>query len=310
MAKHVRREIIGLKVESIYNNDSVPTAAADAMLVENLSWGLEGLRMVERNPVRPSLAKLASIYAGSLISISFDAEIKGSGTAGTPPEIGAALIGCGMSETIVAITSVDYKCASTGHQSVTIYLWEDGSVYRFTGCLGSVSGSIETGAKGMLSFNFTGHIAGKSDIAFPIPAYDDTVPPALINVPFSVGGYNAVINALSFDLSNEILTPPSISSPDGYAQIRINGRDVNGSFDPEATTFAVKDFLAELQANTTFSLNCGDAGAVAGNKWKITMPAINYKELSNGDREGLRTREVGFEAREVTTDDEFSLLFT
>ncbi len=310
MAKLVKREVLLLKIESTYNTDANPTAANDALLVENLSWSFEGLRMVERNPITGSLAKKKGIYAGSLVSVTFDVELKGSGVAGTAPEVGQALRACGFGETVAVSTSVAYSPVSTGHESATIYYYEDGSLYKITGCRGTVSANLETGSAGKLSFTFTGHLASKSDTALVSPTYDSTVPAPLINVPFSVGGYSAVINALAFDVSNEITTPPSLSASDGFGEIRIAGRDVNGSFDPEAQAFATKDFINELQTGASLALSCGVIGSSAGNRIQIDMPAISYRELSPGDRDGIRTYEIGFGAHESTTDDEVTITFT
>ena len=309
--KLVRREVISLKVETTYRTDAVPSPATDSLLVENLSWGIEGLRMVERNPIRPSLAAMKSLYAGSLITVSFDAEIKGSGTVAVAPEIGAAFVGCGMLETVTALTSVGYTPASTDHKSVTIYIYEDGDLMKLVGCVGKIGGNIETGNTGKVSFTFVGHLdTAPSATALPSPSYDSTLPVPLINVPFVVGAYSAEINALSFDDGNNVVTPSSISKADGYGQIRIIGRKFTGSFDPEADLVATKDFLAEFKAGTTVALDTGVIGADAGNKYQITMPVVNYTEFGNGDKDGIRTREIGFEALESTTDDEFSIVFT
>jgi len=112
MSKLVRKRVITAKVESTYNTDPTP-AATDAILVEDLNWSLEGLRMIERPAIRSSLGELQQVYGGSLMSVTFNAEVKNSGSAGTPPELGVLYLGCAMSETIVASTSVTYatrKC--------------------------------------------------------------------------------------------------------------------------------------------------------------------------------------------------------
>ena len=107
------RSVLLAKVEATYNVDPTPTGAANAILVEKLSWGFANARMAQRAPVRTSQGKLKDLYAGALISIKFDVEIKGSGSAGIAPEFGPLLKACQMSETVVAVTSVTYKPASS-----------------------------------------------------------------------------------------------------------------------------------------------------------------------------------------------------
>ena len=51
----INREVILFKTEVTYGLDPVPTAALDAMLVENINWSNESLRFNERPAVRASL---------------------------------------------------------------------------------------------------------------------------------------------------------------------------------------------------------------------------------------------------------------
>lgn len=304
------RQVILAKTEVTYGTDPTPSPASDAILVENLSHSFDGARRAERPVVRASLAPLKSLFAGSLMQVTFDCEVKGSGAAGTPPEIGALLQACAMLETIVAVTSVTYVPASTGHKSVTIYLYEDGLRYILTGCRGQVKASLQTGGVMKLSFTFKGHFAGPTDVALPAPTYDAVVPVPLIGVPFSVDSFSAVISKLDFDLGNTLATPDNIAAPDGYANVQITKRGVTGSFDPEATLVAAYDWVTKWKTSAGMSLTTGVIGSVAGNRVAVTLPAITYTELAPGDRDGVLTREVSFLGAESGTDDDVSIVFT
>jgi len=305
----VNREIILAKIEAAYNTDSLPVEG-DAILVENPNWSNEGLRMNERNSIRGNLGKLQQIFGGRLMSISFDVEIKGSGSPGVAPEIGTLLRACALGETIVALTSVAYSPVSTGHESITLYYYRDGKLIILTGCRGNVNPQLETGPQGKMSFTFTGHVASESDTPMISPAYDNTVPTPVIGAGFSIGGYSAVISSLNFDLSNTLATPPDISSSDGYGEVRITGRDVNGSFDPEDTLIADNDWQNDFELGNTLALDTGLIGSVVGNRYQITMPAVYYRDLSPGDRDGVRTLDVGCGMAESAGDDEFTLIFS
>jgi hypothetical protein len=308
----VNREVILAKIEGTYGVDSVPVEATDAMLVENVSWGNEGLRMNERPAVRANIGMLQHVFGGRLIAISFDVEMKGSGGAvDAPPEYGPLLRACGFGETINAASSVVYEPVSTGHESVTIYYFQDGIRYSITGCRGNVSFNLETGALGKMSFSLTGHIASITDVALPsAPAYDTHVPPPLINVPFTIGAFGAVINALTWDMSNTIATPPDISATDGYAEIQITQRDPNGSYDPEAELIATDDPHGDLTSNTSQAITTGIIGTGTGGRYQVDMPAVYYRDISPGDRDGIRTYDLPFGMAESTGDDEVSLTFT
>jgi len=265
----INREVILVKEEVTYNLDPVPVEGDDAILVENLAWANEGLRMNERPAVRASIGQLQQVYGGMLRTVTFDVEMKGSGVAGTPPEMADLLEACGMLETVVAVTSVTYTPASTGHKSATVYYYQDGTLMKLTGCRGSVSFNMEVGAI-----------------------------------------HSAIIGAWTFYIGNEVSMPPDPAGTDGFGEVRIIKRDVNGSVDPEHQLVATKPFDSDFKAGVVMTLASGAIGGTAGNILNITHPAIYYKDVAPGDREGIRTLEIPYGATESTTDDEVAIAFT
>lgn len=306
----VRREVILAKIESVYNTDPSPVAGTDAILVENPAWSHEAANLIERNGVKATIGKTKSIYGSTLKTITFDVELKGSGSAGVAPEIGPLLRACGMDETIVASTSVTYEPVSTGFESITLYYYSDGTRHIITGARGNVSFTMEAGQAAKASFTFTGHDGGFSDASMVSPAYDTTVPVPLINIGFTVGGYSASLQSLTFDMGNTVAFPPDMSAADGFGEIIINARDVNGSFNPEQVLVATNDYIGDWKAGSNLALATGVIGGTAGNRFAISMPAVTYRDIAPGDREGLRTMEIGFGAGESSGDDEVSIAFT
>ncbi|WP_160153342.1 phage tail tube protein [Microbulbifer sp. ALW1] len=307
MAKLVKRELILAAIEATYNTDATP-GGADAVLVEDVSWSYAGARMVDRNAVKATLGQFQRVFAGTLMEVSCTAELKGSGTAGEAPEADVLLRACGLGVEVTAGTSVAYAPASTAHESATIYFHEDGSLYKLTGARGTASLNLETGNKGMASLTLTGHVTGPIDAPLPVAVYDASVPPPVIGAAFSVGGYAAVISALSLDLGNTIGTPPSMSAADGYSEIIISDRDVTGSFDPEATLVAAQDFHGDWRNGVTKTITTGAIGSTAGNRYQLDIAEAYYSELAPGDREGVRTYDISYGA--AGDDSAFTLTFT
>ncbi len=306
----ISRQVITAKIESTYNTDAVP-AATDAILVENLtSYASEGLRMVERPAIRSNISPLQSIYAGRLATVSFDAEVKGSGAAGTAPELDAMYRACSLGSTVSAGVSVTYNPVSSSQESVSIYTYLDGILTKLTGCRGNVSHNLETGGKIMASFTMTGHVSNPTDTTIVTPTYDSTVPAPLINVPFAVGSYSAIINALSFDLGSTLSTPPDISAADGYGEVRVTSFAPTGSFDPEVVTVATEDFFSDFTAGTTKAITTGVIGSTAGNRVQFDIPKAFYSDISLADRDGVASYEVPFGLVDSSGDDFVSLIFT
>ena len=306
----INRTVITAKIETTYGTDAAP-AATDAILVqEPTPPASEGLRMNERPVVSANISPKQAIYGGRLATVSFKAEIKGSGTAGTAPELDALFQSCGFASTIVASTSVTYNPASTGHKSCTIYYYLDGTLHKLTGCRGTVSFALETGALPMASFTMTGHVSNPTDVSIVTPTYDSTVPAALVSVPFTIGGYSAVINALNFDMGTTIAKPNDISASDGYGDVQITAYKPTGSFDPENTLIATQDWYSKFTAGTLMALTTGVIGGTAGIKVKFDMPAIYYSDIGHADRDGVATLDTPYAAVDNSGDDFVSIAFT
>jgi hypothetical protein len=306
----VNREVILAKVETTYNTDPTPTGADNAVLVENVQCSPEGLRMAERPAVRSSIGTLRQIFAGMLRTITFDVEIKGSGAAGTAPELGVLLRGCGFDETVVVSTSVTYAPVSTGFESITLYYYQDGMLTKLTGCRGNVSFNLTAGGIAKASFTFTGHTATPTDTTIATPTYDSTVPVPFIGASFSIDSFAAVINAINFDMGNKLSMPSDANASDGYSEIFIVQRDPNGSFDPEKELVATEAFEANWRSGAEMAMQTGTIGSTAGNRFAFTWPAVSYRNITDAGRDGVRTYDATFGAAEDTTDDEVSIAFT
>ena len=306
----VKRSLLAANIETTYGTSSSP-GVNDVVRAENIELSLsEGARMHERPAHRGSLGSLKHIYGGSLASISFDVPVAGSGTAGTAPEFGDLLRSCGLDETVVASTSVAYAPVSTGMESCTISFYEDGTLYVLTGCRGNVSLTGEAGKYAVLSFSMTGHIAGPTDAAIISGVFPTTVPPVMVGATFTIDSFSGVIGNLTMDLQNQLALPPSVNAADGYAAIRITGRDVIGTIDPEMELVATENWVGNWRSGAEMALATGTIGATAGNRWALSHPAVSYREVSRGDRDGIRTVELSYGAAEDSGDDEIELIFT
>jgi hypothetical protein len=307
-----KRAVLLSKDEGTYNTDSVPVAGTNAILIEDLKWSFANAKMYQRKPVRASFSMLKPLYAGTLISVSGKCEIKGSGTAGTPPEISPLLRSSGWAETIVGGTSVTYKPTSTqtNHKSQSQYFYDDGLLLKLTGARGKCSFDFSVGQAPMATFDFTGHFVSVTDVALATATYLAAAPVPLLNVPFAIGGYAAIIAKLGFDLGTELSIPESIRAADGYGEIQITGRNVTGSFNPQRVSVATQDFISKWQAGNAMALDTGVIGSVAGNRLQVTMPAVAYTEVGRGNQNNVGTYELKFAAAESAGDDDVSLIFT
>ena len=89
-----RKRLIVAKIESTYGTDPTPTGA-NAILVRNLEITPLEAETVNRDLVRPYLGASDQLLAQTRVSMTFEVEMAGSGTAGTAPAYGPLLKACG-----------------------------------------------------------------------------------------------------------------------------------------------------------------------------------------------------------------------
>lgn len=313
MGISVRQQGIFVAVEDTYNTAET-LVGADALQVMNLQMKpAENLRMIEREIIRASLNPEQAVYGGSLIGFTFDAELKGSGTAGTAPLFGRLMQACGFSETVVASTSVTYAPESdlTAHKGVTIGYREGGNYRIAKGCRGNVSINLTTGQYGKLSFTMLGHISSETAATAPTPTFESTVPPAFVGATFKIGTFAAPIEALTVDMSNTIAPALNPNNSDGFGDIRITARNTQGTVNPEVELIGTKDYIALFRAGTQQAIQTGTIGGTAGNQWALSLPKAYFRNVEPGDRDSLLVYSISFGAAESSSlDDEISLVLT
>lgn len=303
-----RKSVILAKVESSYGSDSTPVAATDAILCSEPQIKPIGKRL-ERDNIRASISPLQPIIIGEMYEITFVTEIKGSGTAGTAPEIAPLFLGCGMAETVVASTSVAYDPVSSSFDSLSIYFYRDGILHKILGARGDLQAVVESSEYGKISWTFQGIYAGPADVSLVSGTYNAILPPICVASTFTMGSYTPVARKVEVGLNNALGRRDDITQTTGLKEIIITRRDTKGSFDPESVLVTTKNFWSEWNASTAQALSC-IIGVTAGNIYEISGPKCVFDDLSYGDRDGNLTLEIPFTMAMDTGDDEQQFKFT
>jgi hypothetical protein len=305
-----RRRVILAKTETEYGSDATPTAATDAMLVEAGSSLSVDADVVERNPVRATMSPLGHVVASKAISISVTWECRGSGTAGTPPEVDALLQSCALASTVEVDTSVTYAPVSTpaSHKSCTIYWYEDGLLHKAVGCRGTVSINMAANGIPKMDFSMQGIYVAPVDATLPSPTLGTTIPPVVNDAGMTIGSYTPVATSFELSLANQVEKRMDINAADGVAGYTIVDRKPTGSVDPEAELLETFDPWTAWQNGTTAALSA-TAGSTAGNITTVSVSAAQYQTPGYSDRNGLRTYSLPFVCT-GDNDNELYIVFT
>jgi hypothetical protein len=305
-----RKRLILVKKESTYGTDSTP-AGTDALLVRNLEITPIEADVVSRDLIRPYLGNSPQLLANNRVSITFQVELAGSGTAGTAPRYGAVLQACGMSETIVASTSVTYAPVSASFSSATIYFNNDGIRHILTGCRGTFTLNAEVGQIPTIDFTMVGVYNAPTDTALPSTTYSAQASPLIFKQgntsAFQFFSYAGCLQSVSFDMANETVYRELVGCT---KEVLITNRAPSGTVMLEAPALVTRDYFSIAQTETTGNLTFLH-GTTAGNRVTLTAAQCDISNPSYSDQDGIQMLNIPYVATPTNTgNDEVSLAFT
>lgn len=309
-----RKKFLIAKIESTYGTDPSPVGGSDAIQVTNL----------EVTPIESDNVQAASyqgfignstrgtLVANKRVSVTFDVELAGSGTAGTAPAFGPLLKSCGLSETIVSSTSVTYAGVSSSFDSATIYCFYDGTRHKITGARGSVTFNFTAGQFAVASFNFIGiynapdgtALSGSFTVANQAAALE--VNDTNMTTATFHGVTSARIESFDLALNNELIYKETASNK----EVIITNRAPGGTAVIEAPAVGTTDYFAKAVGVTTGSTSLV-LGATGGNIVTLNAAQTDITGVSYGDTNGVISLSMPYLALPTTAgNNELSLVFT
>jgi hypothetical protein len=306
-----RKRLILAKTETTYGTDPTPTGAANAILVRNLEITPLQADTVTRDLIRPYLGNSDQLLAQTRVEVTFEVELAGSGTAGTAPAYGPVLKACGLSETVVATTSVTYAPVSSSFSSVTIHFHNDGIRHKVTGCRGTFDLNAEVGQIPVISFTMTGIYNAPTDEALPTPTYANQSAPLIFKngntSNFSIFSYSGCLQSLSFQMANEVVYRELVGCT---KESLIVNRAPAGDVVIEAPSIATKDFFSIATGSSTGSISF-QHGGTAGNIVTFTTAQSDIANPSYSDQDGIQMLNLPYVAVPTSAgNDELSLVYT
>jgi len=309
-----RKRVLLIKEEATYGTDASPTPESNSLDVKNLRITASG-EVIDRDLVRASISPLAPKMGKRWWDISFECELKGSGTKGTAGKLGDLFEACGFAETVKAGSSVVYKPASSSFKSVTIYAYDipdsgtNALQRKLTGVRGNLRLVAEAGQICRLEFTGKGLYNDPSDVTIPTGmSYEETLPPIVESSTFTLNNVELIAQQIILETGLSLVDEDDLNSAAGLKGFLIGARKPVGSFNPEAVLAATYDFWSDWVAATSRELSIV-VGSAAGNKCTITAPALTIDNLTDGDRNGLLTSDIPFRLAGDNGNDELELKF-
>jgi len=309
-----RKKFLIAKIESTYGTDSVPVAGTNAIQVTNL----------EVTPIESDNVQAASyqgfignstrgtLVANKRVSVTFEVELGGSGTAGTAPAFGPLLQACGMSEVVVATTSVTYAGVSASFSSASLYCFYDGTRHKITGARGTVTFNMTAGQFPTASFQFIGiynvpdgtAVSGTFTVANQAAALE--INDANVTTCTFHGVTAVRLESIDLAFNNTLLYKETASSQ----EVLITDRAPGGTAVVEAPVIGTTDYFAKAVASATAASSLV-IGATPGNIITLGIPQTDITGCTYGDTNGVVSLSMPYLALPtVAGNNAVSLAFT
>lgn len=250
---------------------------------------------LKREYARDTLSTLSVKLGDKEVEITFDTELKGSGSKGTAPEIGPLLRACGFLESVSAGSQVEYWPRSEFLESVTIYVYKDAILHKVVGCVGEPKFDMTAGEYGKISWTFRGKYASPVSASMPTTSPNATAPPIVrnANLVVTTGTYTPIATKVTFEMNNNIGKRVDMNQPDAVRGFFITGRDPGGQVDPEVPTLGERDFWNYWE-NSTLSDITVMASSAEGNVVTFTASGAVFNAPAYEDREGIMSYGLPF----------------
>jgi hypothetical protein len=270
--------------ETVYATDSTPTAGADAVLFQEITWTPLEAEVVERPQVLPHYGNDPFSIVARRNRLAGPIDLAGSGALGTPPPYAALLRACGMAETITASTHVDYTPISTDGDSASIYHFLDGTRQIGLGARGDWGIDLTAGQIPRFTFDLQALYLAPTGVVLPTPtltAWREPLPVSQANTPtVQIGANNMVLRQFTYTHGNRVV----IRDMPNSRAIRIAGRAPRATMVVEAPDAVSPDLFALVGTLVPVSIV---HGTTPGNVVDIqlgqarVLPNPRYSDVDN-----------------------------
>ncbi|WP_316200405.1 MULTISPECIES: phage tail tube protein [unclassified Bradyrhizobium] len=305
-----RKQVLLAKIETAYGTDPTLTGALNGILAKNISIQPMDGSDVSRDLITPNFGNQPSIPAELHVTINFDVELAGSGTAGTAPAWGPLLRACGCAEVIAASTSVTYTPITDNIESVYLKFWVGGTLHAIKGARGSAKLTLNAQSIPMISYSLMGLWVAPSEVAAATPTLTSFKRPLIVNKTntptFTVNSVPLVMRNFSFDLANQVEPRMLVNSE----SVLITDHREQIEFTCESVPLSTLDPYSLANAQTTVAVSLVH-GLTAGNIVTLSAPTAEFKRPTGYQQnQGVAEWPLSMLALPNAGNDQFSLTLT
>ncbi|KKN35920.1 hypothetical protein LCGC14_0778910 [marine sediment metagenome] len=292
-------EAVAAKVESAYRTDPVPAAATDIIrLAEPFlqSFEIEHLAPNRRESVMSGgLAPVApGVPQGRVARGRLVAEVRGAGSAYSSsnlPEVDACVRAGGYAATVdetPGTESVTYVRADTGHESMALYIWGEGNLFKVVGVRTAIEWLATNGEHSLFAFDWLGFLDDDpATAAKPQETFVTAVQQSAVGMAFAVGSWSPDHSTGTWRSGAELVAIPSANHSTGWSEIAISRFNPELEFSAQTVPLATYDPYADFKAATARQIDWTIGGSQYNQADLAVVAAYLRGNPGHGDIDGF-----------------------
>lgn len=308
-----KRKVVGLKVESPAGTEATLASLTDYLAAIDFKWDAAARAQTDEFEYASGGYGSRDKFMVSLTrECSFLLPIIGGGApVGTnyPAPWLALLRACGHAVTVNAGVSVVINPVSTGEESATLNVNEDGFLRKMTFARGSLKWMLEEGKVGRMTASLLGLYSTPSDVTMPsvtLPTVNKPVGFSKSNSTITLGGTALKVSSIEIDGGRTHQYRNMAGAED---IIPVDCRPT-ATLKFELPTATVKNMYNELETTTEQALSVVH-GTTVGNIWTFAAARARLVDISEAEDRGVIFTTAKFDLNPTTAgNDHYTITLT
>lgn len=302
--------------ETTYAVDAIPTAAANALQLENVAFTPMTGEELKRAWVRNGFGAFPSKLVNMGSSLTGELVLTGAGAAGSIPFYGDLMRVIGWAEQNTPGVDTKYKPISGGYESGSIYVHRGSSVsgviHKMLGTRGKwtslkidTNGHLRIGIELMSLYTTPVSSVMPGDVNYGHVNMADDLAVNDVNSDFTLDGYAAALH--TFDLASGM----NVKNRDlvNNQSVVNSGRDITGSITIDEPLITAKDYWSVVEARTKVAMQFVH-GVTPGEIVQLDSANTQLGIIELGDADDISTMTIPVTCLPSDEGDDNDLILT
>lgn len=293
------RRVVGIKIETVPGTEAAPVAGTDYLAAIDFKWNSAGKPIQDSvSYASGALGDVDPFTVGMYRECEFTFPMVGSGApAGTayPAPIAAVFRATGHAITVTPATDVKINPISTGEESATLHINEDGLLRKMLFARGTLNALLEEGKVGRFTTPLMGLYSAPTDT--PMPAV--TLPTLQKPVGFNKANTTVTLGALALKCKRVAINggrTHNYRNLAGQEDVVVDDCKPTVKLSFELPTVAQKDVYTDLQMNTSQALSIVH-GLPVGNRCAFNAARAILMNMTETKDRGMLFVEAEFQLK-------------